>query len=212
VIDFRSPSALAAIAALQNPRTYAVLVAFSRWFVTDASDAKDLLTEAILVVADPQGGRPWDPSVGSFLTHLRMVIRDLGRAARKRADRRPHARIDEIENSVRDPGRNPEEAAARAEELERLVRLAEELRRRLAQRSEQTLAVFDILCTGLERAGDIAEQLGCPVEQVYDANRQIAYHAARVDAEEREQQEARMELRRARMNEDRDSANTLEPS
>ncbi|MGH7435517.1 MAG: sigma-70 family RNA polymerase sigma factor [Polyangiaceae bacterium] len=212
MIDFRSPSALAAMAALQNPRTYAVLVGFARWFAGNPFDAKDLVVEALLEVSDPEKGRPWDPGRGSLLTHLRMVIRDLGRAMRDRAKTHRFDPLETIQDAVVSPERNPEQAAARAEELERLVRLAEELRRRLALRSERTLAVFDLICGGVERAADIAEHLGCPVEQVYDANRQIAYHAAQVSADDEAEQEAKTALLRAKMNEDRDSASTLERS
>jgi DNA-directed RNA polymerase specialized sigma24 family protein len=210
MIDFRSPSALAAVAALQNPRTYSVLVGFSGWFCRDPFDAKDLVAEAVLVVSDPEKGRPWDPSRGSFLQHLRIVITDLGRQQRRSACERLWVPTENVEEIAFDPRPDPERAAARAEELDRLVRLAEELRRRLAQRSERTLAVFDLVCGGVERASDIAEHLGCPVEEVYDANEQIAYHAARINAEDLAEQEARIEIRRAKMKDDRDSANTLE--
>jgi hypothetical protein len=210
VIDFRSPSALAAAAALTNPKTYSVLIGFSRWFRPSLFDAKDLLTDAILTVSDPEEGRPWDPSRGSFLQHLRIVIRDLGRRQRRSAYERLVVPTENIEEIAFDPRPDPERAAARAEELERLVRLAEELRRRLARRSERTLAVFDLVCSGVERAGDIAGQLALPVEDVYEANRQIAYYAAQINAEDLAEQEVKMELRRLKMKDDRDSTSTLE--
>jgi hypothetical protein len=39
VIDFASRSALAAVAAMEDPRTYAILLGFAGWFVRDEADA-----------------------------------------------------------------------------------------------------------------------------------------------------------------------------
>ena len=115
MIDFRSPSALAAAAALQDPKTYEALLGFSCWFTRDRFEAKDLLVEAMLVVSDPVDGRPWDRSRGTYLQHLRMVIRDLGRQQRRRAEVRLVDRTGDIDEIALEPRPDPEIAAARAE-------------------------------------------------------------------------------------------------
>lgn len=58
------------------------------------------------------------------------------------------------------------------------------------------LQVFDYGCQGVETGDELARLIGCSVGDVCQANRQIARHAAKVLAEDRRNEEAKMkELR-----------------
>src|ERR1017187_3177761 len=68
-------------------------------------DSEDLLSDAMVAVCDPDGGRPWDPERGSFLAHMRIVIRDLARRERRSARARRES-VDSVWTRpwrVRDP-------------------------------------------------------------------------------------------------------------
>jgi hypothetical protein len=89
------------------------------------------------------------------------------------------------------------EARALARERE----LGERLDERLA-RVPRAKQVFALRREGIADCGEIARQCHCKVEEVYDANRQIAYYAACVLAEEREEEARRMKERQARAQRD----------
>ena len=79
MVDFNAPSSIAAIKALKEGKTRMVLFRYACWFTLSEDEGDDLLHEAFLVACDPQDGRPWDPKRGSFLTHMRVLVHDLGR-------------------------------------------------------------------------------------------------------------------------------------
>jgi DNA-directed RNA polymerase specialized sigma24 family protein len=186
-MDFEAPSSLRAVAALREGRTLERLLRFACLVVESETDAEDLLADAIVLVCDPEG-RPWEEGRGSFLTHMRIVIRDLARRERRSARTRreaPGMDIEELERLAPHPAPDAEGLLHDARELERLRRMGATVRERI-DRAERTAQVFDLACRGITRAADVATRLGCTVEEVYDSNEQIAYHAAKVRASQRE--------------------------
>jgi len=189
VLDYDAPSSKAAIAAFGLGQTAKNLLKLAACF--SKADAEDLLSDAMVSVCDPDGGRPWDPERGSFLAHMRIVIRDLARRQRRSARARREIVDSVMDETMAHPRPPADEALSDARGLERRRRLGGILRERIAHNA-RTLQVFDRTCEGIEDAGELARLLGCTVADVYAANRQIARHAAQVLAEDEAAEVARM--------------------
>ena len=201
MMDFEAASSKRAIEALGVGDTRKNLLKFGVWLTQSEADAEDLLSDAMGRVCDPEG-RPWDPERGSFGAHVRVLMRDLAKAQQRSARvRREEVSAQSVARAVAGAP-PPDEALSEARTLERLRRMGRTLRERLSSRP-RALQVLDARLEGVERAEEVAELLGCPVQEVYDANRQIAYHAARVRAEERAADDAEMKARRAKAMKDR---------
>ena len=183
--------------ALAEPRTRALLLKFAVWLTHSESDAEDLLADAVSCMCDPQDGRPWDPARGSLLAHARVVMVDLAKARRRRAAARREVIGDALALAEEMPhaGPAPDEAPSDARLRERLARLGGRLRERI-EHLQRAVQVFDLGCQGVERPDEQARAIGCDVREVYEARRQIARHAARVLAEERKEEAARMDALR----------------
>jgi hypothetical protein len=195
MIDFEAQSSKAAIEALEDSRTRTNLLKFGVWLVQ--SEAEDLLSRALLCVCDPQEGRPWDREQGSFGTHMRIVMRDLARLDRRAARARREVADSKAIARAQSEIPSAEDAFSDKSRLEWMRRMAERLRERLLSRG-RALRVLDARVDGVERAEDLARLLDCPVEEIYDANRQIAYHAAQVLADERTAEATMMKAKRER--------------
>ncbi len=195
MLTFTDPASEKALNALGDGRTRELLLKFARWFMPSDADAEDLFTDALLKVCDPEEGRPWDPSRGTFLTHMRVVMRDLWQEGKRRAAARREVLDAHALLGALDPAPNPEDALSEARATERRHRLGEQLRERIAHHP-LTLQVFDAACEGLGEAAAIAEHLGRPVQEVYDCNEKIVYHGRRLIVEDAAFEQARMtELR-----------------
>jgi hypothetical protein len=191
VIDFQAPSSKRALEALGDGPSKALLLKFAVWCTGSEVDAEDLFAETRDCLCDPEDGRPWDPARGSFLTHARMVMRDLGRRGRRSARARREVldgrlATDETTADPRDP---PDEALHGARELDRDRRLGGLLRQRLRGTA---LHVFDRRCEGHDDGAEMARLCRCTIEQIYEANRTIAYQASRILAEERKTEAHKM--------------------
>jgi hypothetical protein len=195
--DFNAPSSLRAIEAFRAGKTAEHLLKLARAYSPKGGDAEGVLLDAMIRVCDPDRGHPWDPELGSFLTHMRIVIRDVARRERRSAlARREIADSPAIEIASH-PGPAPDEAVSDARMVERLRRLGGILRQRIAH-DARMLQVFDRGCEGVEGAAELARLLDCSVHEIYAANRQIARHAMQVLAEDQSAETARMkDLRRA---------------
>jgi DNA-directed RNA polymerase specialized sigma24 family protein len=200
VVDFKAPSSLKAIEALREGGTRAILLGYCGWYSPSEASAEDLLQEAMLVVCDPRNGRPWDEARGSFITHVRTVIRDLAHDTRRTGYGRYVVLNPAAADLTPSDGPSADDTLSTAEASARLHRMGARVRERLAP-DEIGLAVFDLACDGVDRPADVAARLGCKVEDVYRANDRIAYHAGKVLARERESE-------RARVNPPRDGATT----
>lgn len=193
MLDFTAPPSKRVVDALQDQPTRKLLLKFATWLTHSEVDAEDLLSDTILCMCDPQNGRPWDPGRGSLLAHARVVMVDLAKAKRRRAAARREILGDPVafDEGMPHPGPAPDEAVSDTRLLERLRRLGGRLRERVGH-LPRALQVFDLGCEGVETAGKLAQAIGCDVRDVYEANRQIARNAARVLAEERKEEGARM--------------------
>jgi DNA-directed RNA polymerase specialized sigma24 family protein len=193
VLDYKAPSSIRAIEAYRTGKTATLLLKFATWLTHTEVDGEDLVAGALICVCDPDRGRPWDPARGSFTAHMRIVIRDLAR----RGWRSARARREVVEptfafdDRMQHPGPPPDEAVSDARTLERLRRLGDIVRQRVSHKP-LTLQVFDLGYQDIDDADEMARLLGCKVNEVYDANRQIARHAARVLAEEEKKEALRM--------------------
>lgn len=199
MVDYEAPSSKRALEEFKNERTRKHLLGYARWFTHSEVDAEYLLADAIDVVCDPDGGRPWDPQRGSFVTHLRIVIRDHARRERRSARARrevlePGYAFDE---RMAAPNPGADEALADARELEEFRRLGALLREALVRKGwTRAVQVYDAMGQDIERAEDVARFLGCDVAEVYEAKRQIAREGERILAEERKAAADRMKERR----------------
>jgi hypothetical protein len=200
VINYDAPSSKAAIGAFEDVHTRSALLKFARWFTNTDLDAEALLNDAVDAVCDPDEGRPWDPTRGSILTHMRIVMRDLARRERRSARARrevldPGYAFDESMASS-NPG--PEQALSDARELEEYRRLGTLLRGALERKGRtRAVQVLDAMAREeLDRPEDLARHLVCDVTEVYEAKRLIAREGAQVRAKEEKAAAERMKLRR----------------
>jgi DNA-directed RNA polymerase specialized sigma24 family protein len=199
MVDHRALSSTRAIEAYRTGKTNENLLKFATWLTQSEADAEDLLSDAMICVCDPDEGRPWDPARGSFGTHMRMVLADLAKRERRSARKRREV-LDStfaFDESLPNPGPAPDEALSDARGLERLRHLGGKLRERISHKP-RAVQVFDHAYQGVEDADELARLIGCTVSEIYDANRQIAYHAAKVLAEEEQAEAERMKSLRER--------------
>jgi DNA-directed RNA polymerase specialized sigma24 family protein len=201
VLDHKDPSSARAIEALGEGDTRKNLLKFGVWLTGSEASAEDLLADALELACNPDDGRPWDPERGSFSTHMRIVMRDL--AKRERRSSRARHEVLSSKKVARARSRAPiaDEALADASRVHRLQGMGEKLRERLSTRP-RALQVFDARMAGTEGGDELAVLLGCRVEEIYEANRQIVYHAAQVLAEERAAEDLEMKERRQRATKD----------
>jgi DNA-directed RNA polymerase specialized sigma24 family protein len=184
---------------LGNADTSKLLLKFAVWLTESDVDADDLMSEARDCVCDPEEGRPWDPGRATFMTHMRIVMRDLARRERRSAQARREVLETTLAIDESTTGKEPgaDEALTDARRLDWLRMMGGKLRARLS-RLPRALQVFDYACQGVEDSAELARLVGCPVGDVYQANRQIARQAAKVLAEERKSEAARMKELRER--------------
>jgi RNA polymerase sigma factor (sigma-70 family) len=191
VIDYQAPSSARALAALDEGTARTVLRKFAKWCTGSDADAEDLFQETVQKLCDSDEGRPWDPTRGSFLAHARIVMREIVRRSRRSARARKEVLDGRLatDETMADSNDPPDEALGQARELDRDRRLGGVLRERL---DPLTLRVFEQRRQGQDDGAELARLCECSVQEVYDANRSIAYHASRILAEEREAEAAGM--------------------
>jgi hypothetical protein len=201
LLDFNAPSSTRAVAALEEGDTRTKLLQFGTWLTGSGAAGEDLLADAMMCVCDPDEGRPWDPAVATFRAHMRVVMTDLARRERRSWRARHEVLSPKKVKRARSLAPPADEALDDARGFERMRHCGEILRERLATRA-RTLQVLDARMAGTERADELARLLGYSVEEIYEANRQIAYHAAKVLAEEQAAEDARMKDLRDRAKKD----------
>jgi hypothetical protein len=128
-----------------------------------------------------------------------MVMKDMARRERRSSRARREVTEDglAIDERTANPRDRADDALDEARALDRERRMGIVLRERIS-RSARTLQVFDLRREGIEDCDEIAKRCDCKVSEIYDANRQIAYHAAGVLAEQEQAEAARMKELRAR--------------
>jgi DNA-directed RNA polymerase specialized sigma24 family protein len=202
-VDFDHPSSRRAREALRTGDTEKNLLKFGAWLTGSPDEAEDLLCDTFYLVCSPKTGQPWDPDRGSFSLHMRFWMRKLNTKERRTSRARREVTEDHyaIDERTEDPHERPDDALAEARALARERELGKRLDERLAPlpRPKQ---VFALRREGIADCDEIARQCHCKVEEVYDANRQIAYYGACLLAEEREEEARRMKELRARAQRD----------
>ena len=198
--DFAHPTSKRALSRLLEKEVERRLLKYATMITGSTARAQDLLQQARIVVCEPdhgKGGRPWDPERGSLLAHMRVVVHEIAQKGWRSATARREVLDGDIaEAPVPDSRPRPDEALDRGKEAEVYRQLGRILRGRLAG---LPLSVFERLCVDDEEScADIARALSCTVKEVYDANRVIAYQAAKVKAEHDETEERRMKEARSR--------------
>jgi DNA-directed RNA polymerase specialized sigma24 family protein len=190
VLDFKAPSSVRALEALSQGDCRRLLLKYGNICTGSEIDAEDLLSETLQVICDPED-RPWHPSRGSFLTHARLVMRDLARKWRLSAQARREVPDDgtTLDEMKDDLSELTDDAVELARQNERDKRLGALLRQRL---DPVALCVFGQRSEGEEAATNLARSCKCSVDEVYDANRRIAYQASVILAEENKTEASRM--------------------
>ena len=197
VIDYKAPSSTRAIDALQEGDTRKNLLKFGAWMTGSDAGGEDLLADALECACNPDEGRPWDPAQGTFGTHMRIVMRDLAKREQRSSRNRHEVLSPKKVAKAQSMAPIADEALADARKLHRLQAMGEAVRERLATRP-LALKVFDARMAGTERADDLSRLFARTVEEIYDANSQIVYHAANVLREQQEAEEAEMKELRER--------------
>jgi DNA-directed RNA polymerase specialized sigma24 family protein len=179
VIDFAAPSSVRVTKQIESKRTFSMLCMVAFWFTRSAPDAEDLVTDAVCEMCDPDDGRPWDPARGSLVAHARIVLHDLWRRERRRAQHRYEDLSPDAVRHARSPALTPEEVLFERQDTERMARR----RDALVENVKDNPVAMGILACAAEEIGDaeaVAEKLGCTVEEVYGAKRVLKYQGKRI--------------------------------
>ncbi len=96
-----------------------------------------------------------------------------------------------------DPAPPPDEAFAEHESLHWMRRMAVELRKSVAG-TGYCIQVLDCVHEGLEDAAEVAEKIGCRVEDVHQAHRTLKLHGRRIRIEFEKAEARRMAAVRAK--------------
>jgi hypothetical protein len=198
VFDRDAPPTKRALAELAKKDVFEKVHLYAIWRTSSEADAEDLLADAVECVGDPDR-KPWDPAKGSFFRHMRLVMDTLA----IETARGGYARFEVVSSSLAadektaDPGPQPDGALHEARDLAWLRRLGDSLLGKIAQRDPLATSVYRVACEGVETPREQAATIGCAVEEVYEALRRLRYWGARVLAEDRDAQEAKMKALRA---------------
>jgi DNA-directed RNA polymerase specialized sigma24 family protein len=186
VFNLDTPWSKRALEEFERPGVRLQAIQYAMRKTRSKADADDLVQEALSRVFDSDAS-PWDPDGGkTFLAHLGSVMNGLHinrvRSAQHRREVVGSALVDEVAPAA---GALPaDEALERHETFARLSSLVGALRDRL-KGDVLALEVLDLAYAGYEHPAAQAEQLGCPVATVREANRRLKYQAARLLEEER---------------------------
>jgi hypothetical protein len=194
MFDANAPTSLRVAEQLANATIREKLMKIAWWSTKEALAARDLVEDGLVRVLDPED-KPWDPENGTFVTHMTHVLRQIW------SDRLRRLKDHELP-SERLVGRARARAAMASDDLppdealddHRSLVVAELLVERLmvALEKQRPLAAqcLELMGNGAA-AREQAEQLGCPVEDVYEANRFLKRQAQRIREEWTASEEAR---------------------
>jgi DNA-directed RNA polymerase specialized sigma24 family protein len=191
MFDATAPTSLRVAEQLANQSLREKLIKIACWSTNSPLGATDLVHDALVRVLDP-GDQPWDPEKGTLLTHMTYVMRQAW-ADRARRLGNHEIPLDELARNARGVSDEPSpdsrdghRASAVAEILfERLLMSLEEERPLAAQ-------CLELMSQGIMTPRAQAEQLACPVEDIYEANRFLRRQAERIRDEWHASEEARM--------------------
>ncbi|HLK40131.1 MAG TPA: hypothetical protein VKU41_25420 [Polyangiaceae bacterium] len=197
MLDFAAPSSTRALAELRKQDTYAHLMKFAAWRCGSTAAAEDLLSDATFEICDP-ARRPWDPARGSFESHMRTVVRDLARA-RIRAGAGRFERAHDgagLDQEWPHPAPDAEAELRFKRDREWMREMAERTLARVQDGYPFARPLFELVSSGHDKPAELAQKLGCPVEQVYATMDALKRHAPQVRAEWERSELERMRSRR----------------
>jgi DNA-directed RNA polymerase specialized sigma24 family protein len=193
VIDFDAASTKLAIAEMQKRDVCTRVFKFATWRCQSEADAKDLLADALLLVYDPER-KPWQPAKCSFFAHMRVVMDAL---ASDQA-RSGHARFEvldanlAVDDTTRDTQPLADQQLYDQRKLAWMRKLGVLLVAKVEKKHPLARQVFDHGSRGTEKPAELAQEIGCPVEEVYEAMELLKYHAKQILAEDQEAERRRM--------------------
>ena len=197
MFDRNAPSSQRAIEEFRKEEVRASLYRYAAKRTQSLADAEDVLADALIRVLDPDD-KPWDPAQRSFERHMRFLVRDV---AIDRA-RSGYARFEVVDTSPGEAAASPDpqadEIVAQEVDVAWQRRMGTLLLTRLDGRDDLAARVYRLACQGVETPADMARELGCPIEEIYEAMRRIRYHGACVKAEDAEARAAGMKAARER--------------
>jgi DNA-directed RNA polymerase specialized sigma24 family protein len=204
VIDFEAPSTQLAIAEMEKKEVRTRIFKFAVWRCQSEDDAKDLVADAMLLVYDP-ARKPWDPAKCSFFAHMRVVLHALASDHARGGRARFEVEDADLAVSDRTPNKSPraDEQLHDQRKLAWMRRLGVLLVAAVEKKHPLAKQVFDVYCQGAEKPAEVAQAIGCRVEEVYEAMELLKYHAKQIRAEDEEAE-------RRRMNEAREKAEKKE--
>jgi hypothetical protein len=189
--DPKAPSSVLALAEYKKPLVQRLLTKLAWQRAKHEQDAEDLLSNSLIRVLDPDD-LPWVPTARPFVFHMRVVMRRVwqGHQALLRTKNEVYDGGATEENAA-DDGAGPDEAVARARELETERILGERLRTRLVD-DPDALRLFDFASTQDLERGEQAAALGWTTDQWRAVYKRIAYAAKAVRQEWLDGEERRM--------------------
>jgi DNA-directed RNA polymerase specialized sigma24 family protein len=194
VYDPRAPSSQLALTEYAKPGNAAHLLRYATWWTKDEDAGKDLLADAMERVLDPED-RPWNPARGSFRRHMRMLMGG-DAIEQKRTGVGKYEVVDSESDALEraiEPLPQPDALLHRKRKLEWMREMWAALVARLGEHDHLPLLIYELACEGRhDEPEELAEVIGVPVEQVYEAMRRLRYHAGRVREEWDKREKQRM--------------------
>jgi hypothetical protein len=77
MFDKEAPSSQGVLAELAKEPVRRQVHTYATWRTHDENLARDLVVDALVLVADPEKGKTWDPAKRSLFGHVRRVVDDL---------------------------------------------------------------------------------------------------------------------------------------
>ncbi len=199
LIDYKAASSERALAEIQQKGVRDHLMKFATWRCGSEAAAEDILADAMLLACDPEA-KPWNPDKGSFTRHMRLVIHDLV----IQGARRGYGHFERVEDGLvmdettENPAPAADERLHDERDLARMRVLAERTIERAEPKYPYARALFELLCRGVEKPGEIAAELKRPVEEIYDTLEAFKRYGKQVRAEWEREERARMQEVRER--------------
>jgi DNA-directed RNA polymerase specialized sigma24 family protein len=167
-------------------------------YVSNDTDAEDLVHQAIAKVLDPEGA-PWVPEEKTFVRHVGSILNRIGANATQSARTRREvlAEVDDDDWDRRGSSPTLESALDGARASQTLREKGQRLLDLLDPRDEVGLRVFHAVRAGCESVDEQATWIGCTVEAVLAAHKRLKYRAQSVRDEWHAAEEQRMKQRRA---------------
>ena len=174
--DAKAPTSLLVVEQLERPLVTKRLLHIARLFTGSEEDAKDLVSNALLRVFDPDDV-PWDPK-RPFLSHMKFVMRQVWDQQMRKVS---------VQREVLDGGLAADERAAsprprQDDDLEhrREIRLwrpmLAQVLAKIGAKHPLVVRMCEVYAQGFDEPDDQAQMIGCDVKEIYRARETLKYH------------------------------------